>query len=178
MVINFFEIKITIFYISLEIVNSFSTQSSNKKNISASQSFANSHYALLGLHPSASVIEIRKVYRELSKLYHPDTTNLTTEEAKQKFQQLNEAYRILSNPERRSLYDLQIGYSRWNVIQSPYDYSSTQNYPEINKSAYLDPTDRPLSSGELFALLLMALTLLGCLLLALFIAWLRNSIVY
>ena len=38
-----------------------------------------SYYALLGLHPSASVIEIRRAYRELSKHYHPDTTKLSTE---------------------------------------------------------------------------------------------------
>jgi curved DNA-binding protein CbpA len=31
------------------------------------------YYALLGLHPSASAIEIRRAYRELSKKYHPDT---------------------------------------------------------------------------------------------------------
>lgn len=160
-------------------MNSFSRESSNKENISASKSFADTYYGLFSLHPSTSAIEIRRVYRELSKRYHPDTTDLTLEEAKQKFQQLNEAYHILSNPERRSLYDLQIGYSRWNVIQSSYNYSSSsQNHSETNKLAYLDPTDRPLSAGELFALLLMALTLLGCLLLAFFIAWSRNSTVY
>ncbi len=34
------------------------------------------YYSLLGLHPSASVIDIRRSYRELSKRYHPDTTDL------------------------------------------------------------------------------------------------------
>jgi curved DNA-binding protein CbpA len=51
-----------------------------------------SYYGLLGLHPSASAIEIRRSYRELSKLYHPDTTNLPPATATAKFQQLNNAY--------------------------------------------------------------------------------------
>ena len=39
---------------------------------------ANTHYALLKIDPSASVKQIRQAYRELSKLYHPDTTTLPT----------------------------------------------------------------------------------------------------
>lgn len=121
-------------------------------------------------------MDIRRTYRELSKLYHPDTTNLPLEEAKQKFQRLNEAYGILANPERRSLYDLQIGYSRWNVVQSSHDFSvSSSEKEDTMRSAYLDPNERPLSSGELFALLLMGVTIVGCLLLAITLAWLRTS---
>ncbi|MFB8787843.1 MAG: J domain-containing protein [Potamolinea sp.] len=78
----------------------------------------NSYYGLLGLHPSASPVEIRRAYRELSKRYHPDTTDLPAVTATAKFQQLNEAYATLSNPERRVLYDYTIGYSRINVIQA------------------------------------------------------------
>ncbi len=120
-------------------------------------------------------MDIRRTYRELSKLYHPDTTDLPLEEAKQKFQKLNEAYGILANPDRRSIYDLQIGYSRWNVIQSPYDFSLSEEEEDGMRSGYLDATDRPLSSGELFALLLMGSTIVGCMLLAITIAWLRTS---
>ncbi len=150
---------------------SFSTQ-----KFSPSDFFANTYYGLLGLDPSASVIEVRRAYRELSKLYHPDTTSLPLEEAKRKFQSLNQAYGVLANPQRRSLYDLQIGYSRQNVIKPPFDFSSGDNEEDYySRSAYLDPTDRPLSSGELFALLLMGFTLLSCLLLAISLAWLRGG---
>lgn len=140
------------------------------------QSLSNTYYQLLKVHPSVSPIEIRRAYRELSKLYHPDTTELPLEEAKQKFQQLNEAYGTLANPQSRLLYDMQIGYSRWNVIQNPYNksHSSTEKYSP-NKSAYLEPHERPLSAGELFALLLMLGTIGGCILLALALAWLRTS---
>lgn len=120
----------------------------------------NTHYALLGLHPSASVIEIRKAYRELSKVYHPDTTTLPPAIATQKFQQLNEAYATLSNPQRRLWYDSQIGYSRWNVVQIPTD---EPDVPEWDRLAYISATDRPLSSGELFALFILGITFVGCL---------------
>lgn len=124
---------------------------------------ASSYYGVLGVHPSASVREIRQAYRELSKQFHPDTTTLPCEVATVKFQQLNEAYATLSSPERRLLYDRKIGYSSVAVVQpsvpiSPPRYEST--------SAYLDPTDRPLSAGEVFALFILGVTFLACLLLA------------
>lgn len=141
---------------------------STTRSIPAQTRLANSHYAILGLHPSASPIDIRRAYRELSKRYHPDTTNLPSAIATAKFQQLNEAYRILSNPDRKSLYDLKIGYSRWSVIQSPrdLDQSASSSQQKWSDSAYLDPSDRPLSAGEIFALFILGLTFIGCLLLA------------
>ncbi|NLQ07879.1 J domain-containing protein, partial [Cylindrospermopsis raciborskii LB2897] len=56
------------------------------------QSDRPNYYTLLGLHPSASVIDIRRAYREMSKHYHPDTTELPDQVATVKFQQINEAY--------------------------------------------------------------------------------------
>ena len=137
----------------------------------------NSYYVLLGLHPSASPIEIRRAYRELSKRYHPDTTDLPTATATTKFQQLNEAYATLSNPERRVLYDQKIGYSRLNVIQAPLNLNTpiTQSRPKYSSSAYLDPTDRPLSAGEIFALFILGVTFVGCLLLAIAIGLTRGE---
>lgn len=140
---------------------------------SPSNRFTDTYYGLLGLHPSAQPIEIRRAYRELSKRYHPDTTTLSPEIAVTKFQTLNEAYATLSNPERRSIYDLQIGYSRYNVIQAPRDIEARSKYQ--SNAAYLDASDRPLSSGEIFALFIMGLTIAGCLLLAIIIAMLRGE---
>lgn len=136
---------------------------------------ANTYYGWLGLHPSASPIEIRRAYREKSKRYHPDTTDLPTDVATVKFQKLNEAYATLSNPERRSLYDTKIGYSRFNVIQAPPDFDRASHSPISPNSAYLDPTDRPLSSGEIFALFILGLTFVGCLLLAVFLSLIRGD---
>lgn len=140
------------------------------------QNSESTYYAVLGLHPSASPIEIRRAYRELSKLYHPDTTDLPNAIATVKFQEINEAYAILSSPERRFNYDIQIGYSRLRVIQPPTDlnYPLPQRY-DWTKSAYLDATERPLSSGEIFALFMLGLTLVGCLFLAIAIAAIRGD---
>jgi curved DNA-binding protein CbpA len=147
-----------------------SDRSSSRKS-SPRSPFVDTYYAVLGLYPSASVLEVRRAYRELSKRYHPDTTELPAEVATDQFQRLNEAYATLGNPDRRSLYDLQIGYSRWNVIQTLSD----MNEPIASKSAYLDPTDRPLSSGEIFALFILGLTILACLFLAVIVATLRGE---
>ena len=135
------------------------------------------HYALLGIYPSASAIEIRRAYWELSKRYHPDTTELPSAVATAKFQQLNQAYATLSNPERRLTYDLKIGYSRISVIQAPPDLNHPARSVQAwqSKSAYLDPSDRPLSAGEISALFILCLTLLGCLLLAIAIGLTRDN---
>lgn len=132
------------------------------------------YYGIFGLHPSVSVIEIRRRYRQLSKEYHPDTTDLPPSQAKAKFQRLNEAYGTLSNPQRRSLYDLKIGYSRINVIQAPTGWEKPEE-KFSSRTAYLDPTDRPLSSGEIFVLFLLGATFVGCILLVLTVAYLRGE---
>ena len=154
-----------------------STNIAVNRNGEMEQSRERSYYELLGLHPWVSPIEIRRAYRELSKRYHPDTTELPAAIATVKFQKINEAYATLSSPERRLSYDLSIGYSRFGVIQAPPDLNNTgKDYSyDYSKSAYLDPSDRPLSSGEIFALFLMGLSLLGCLLLAIFIGLTRQG---
>lgn len=152
------------------------TQTAVNQNGAMPQSSEPTYYSVLGLHPSASVMDIRRAYRELSKRYHPDTTDLPSAIATAKFQQLNEAYITLSHPERRLGYDLKIGYSRFGVIQPPPDL----NHPvsrshDRSKSAYLDASDRPLSSGEIFALFMLVLTFVGCLLLAVAIGLTRGE---
>ncbi|NJL89207.1 MAG: J domain-containing protein [Coleofasciculaceae cyanobacterium SM2_1_6] len=158
---------------------------SDQKQQQINQSLGNpvSYYTLLELPVSASPTEIRRSYRELSKRYHPDTTILPPEVATANFLQINEAYATLSNPERRSLYDQSLKYSRSNFFQSPLfqsDPSSPINKPAdppkpFRSSAYLDPSDRPLSSGEISALLFLGLALLGCLILAIGIGLTRGE---
>jgi len=134
------------------------------------------YYVLLGLHPSASAIEIRRAYRELSKRYHPDTTELPQAQAKSEFQRLNEAYATLGNPERRAAYDVKIRYARMSVMQPPPDLDRPVSQSRYSAPpGYIDPVDRPLSAGEVFALFLMGLSLLGSLFLAIAIALLRGD---
>jgi curved DNA-binding protein CbpA len=135
------------------------------------------YYDLLGVHPSASAIEIRRAYRELSKKYHPDTTTLPTTKATVKFQGLNEAYAAISHPERRTAYDREIGYSRLFVAQTPPNFQTLTPRPDnYRSSAYLDSTDRPLSGGEIFALLMLGATFIGCLILAISIGIIRGEL--
>lgn len=63
------------------------------------------HYQTLGVDEKASVDEIRKAFRKLAVQYHPDRNPST--EAKAKFQQINEAHEVLSDPQKRSQYDQQ-----------------------------------------------------------------------
>jgi len=62
------------------------------------------YYNILGLKKNASAEEIKKAYRKLARKYHPDL-NPEDEEAKKKFQQINEAHEVLSAPEKRKKYD-------------------------------------------------------------------------
>ena len=154
------------------------TSAYTQQSASGYRSWADTYYGMLGLHPSASSIDIRRAYREMSKRYHPDTTKLSKAAATAKFQQLNEAYATLSNPERRASYDLKIRYSRYNVIQPshPFHRSQSAGSKRVSSSAYLDPTDRPLSAGELFAVLMMVLSLIACLILAIAIGLTRSEL--
>ncbi|MBE9181952.1 J domain-containing protein [Oculatella sp. LEGE 06141] len=138
------------------------------------------YYDLLKLAPSASVQQIRRSYRELSKLYHPDTTTLPAAIATAKFQELNEAYATLSSPERRFAYDLKQGYSRVSVIQQPPGFNRpvSESRQFRSSSAYLDPTDRPLSPGEIFALFILGVTFAACLILVVAIGLTRGDMVF
>lgn len=123
------------------------------------------HYEQLGVKPTASPQQVRRAFRDLSKLYHPDTTELPAAEATDKFQQLNDAYAILSSPDRRWTYDQQVGYSRISVMQplESLRHSTTAPQRREPSNLYLDPTDRPLSAGEVFALFILGLTFIACL---------------
>lgn len=62
------------------------------------------YYKVLEIEKSASIDDIKKAYRKLARKYHPDL-NPNDESAKRKFQQINEANEVLSDPEKRKKYD-------------------------------------------------------------------------
>lgn len=87
----------------------------NKKKISGkgdeiSMEFKD-YYQILGLNRNADEKEIKKTYRRLARKYHPDL-NPGNKEAEKRFKEINEAYEVLGDPEKRKRYD-ELG-SAWN----------------------------------------------------------------
>jgi curved DNA-binding protein CbpA len=63
------------------------------------------HYQRLGVSPSAAPADIKAAYRELARLHHPDLANGS---GKHDMAALNEAWRVLGDPERRREYDAKL----------------------------------------------------------------------
>ena len=70
------------------------------------------YYEVLGLDKGADEASIKKAYRSLAKKYHPDM-NPGNAEAEQKFKEVNEAYSVLSDPDKKAKYD-QFGHAAFD----------------------------------------------------------------
>ena len=67
------------------------------------------YYEVLGIQKGADASTIKKAYRKMAKKYHPDA-NPGDKEAEEKFKEVNEAYEVLSDDQKRAAYD-QYGHS-------------------------------------------------------------------
>ncbi|MFN4070002.1 MAG: DnaJ C-terminal domain-containing protein [Thermus caldifontis] len=61
------------------------------------------YYAILGVPRNATQEEIKRAYKRLARQYHPDVNK--SPEAEERFKEINEAYAVLSDPEKRKVYD-------------------------------------------------------------------------
>ena len=87
------------------------------------------YYEVLGLTKGADAAAIKKAYRKLAKKYHPDM-NPGDKEAEKKFKEVTEAYNILSDPEKKKLYD-QFGHAAFDETGAggnPYGGTYRQSY--------------------------------------------------
>ena len=74
------------------------------------------HYAALGVRPSATLADIKKAYRQLASLHHPDKNTLP--DAPARFRAVQLAYEVLSEDAKRLDYD---NNRRRNLVDSPLD---------------------------------------------------------
>ena len=65
---------------------------------------AKDYYKVLGLDKGASPEEVKKAFRKLAIKYHPDK-NKGNKAAEDKFKEINEAYQVLSDPQKKAQYD-------------------------------------------------------------------------
>ena len=98
------------------------------------------YYKVLELDKSASAQDIKKAYRKLARKYHPDL-NPNDTNAHEKFQKINEAHEVLSDPEKRKKYD-QYGenwqhadqYEQTRQQQDPYEQSRGRGHRRYQDS--------------------------------------------
>ena len=66
------------------------------------------HYAVLGLLHTAEPVVVKAAFKALAQRYHPDKFKGDPELARTKMKDLNEAYRVLSNPQQRRAHDREL----------------------------------------------------------------------
>ncbi|MBD2462868.1 J domain-containing protein [Oscillatoria sp. FACHB-1407] len=91
------------------------------------------YYAVLGVSKTANADEIKQTYRKLARQYHPDM-NPGDKVAEARFKEINEAYEVLSDPDKRKKYD-QFG-QYWKQAGSWSPGSTTADYGGFDFSQY------------------------------------------
>ncbi len=91
------------------------------------------YYEVLGVSKTATDEELKKAYRKLAKQYHPDANPDNKETAEVKFKEVNEAYEVLSDKQKRAMYD-QFGHSGPNGYSN--DFSGFSGFDGFSGSGF------------------------------------------
>jgi len=125
-----------------------------------------SYYKILGVDENASNHELRKAFCKLSIELHPDTTSLEIDDAKNKFQEVLEAYENLNNSNLRKIYDDKLK----EKFRSKNNSTVLNNLIVDSNNQNLVSNRRPFSNGELFSLFLLFIIISISLIGSIFIA--------
>ncbi|MCL6611314.1 MAG: J domain-containing protein [Peptococcaceae bacterium] len=110
------------------------------------------YYEILGVSRNATEKEIKAAYRKLARQWHPDLhTGKDKEKAEEKFKQINEAYEVLSDPEKRARYD-RLG-ANWKAGQDfhpPPDMEGFRFYSGTGATGFSDFFEAIFGGGEFF----------------------------
>jgi molecular chaperone DnaJ len=86
------------------------------------------YYDVLGVERSASQGDIKKAYREMARKYHPDVSDAP--DAESRFKEINEAYQVLSDPDKRNAYD-RFGHAGLEGGRAGFDFGGFRDPFEI-----------------------------------------------
>ena len=106
------------------------------------------YYEILGVEKTANDEELKKAYRKMAKKYHPDNKA----EAEAKFKEVNEAYEVLSNPQKRKMYDQfgtadPQGFGGFNGAGGPFGGGNYYSYTSSGFDGFSDFGDL----GDIFS---------------------------
>jgi len=102
------------------------------------------YYKILGVSKGSSAEEIKKAYRKLARKLHPDL-NPTDKDAHKKFQQINEANEVLSDPEKRKKYD-EYGKDWQHAEQFEQQKNAQHRSQTAGRQSFSEGTDPDFSS--------------------------------
>lgn len=102
---------------------------------------ARSHYQVLGVAPHASSVEIRRAYHRLARLHHPDAHPGTAPPNGPAMAEINVAWEVLSDPDKRRSYDQAIGTTpqprTTSVVEDDFDDEDDDDLDHLRD----DPSD-------------------------------------
>ena len=109
------------------------------------------YYDVLSIDKNASLDEIKKAYRKLAIKYHPDKNPNNKEESEEKFKLISEAYSVLSDPEKKTEYDLRgdnkfrkntSNYSNFNAQDIYNTFFGENQFPSRQFNSYEEKYDK------------------------------------